>query len=53
MSIHNLTEEELDGLDIVINNGAVISASITTADIVEEPIIETPVASDDINMVCF
>tara|TARA_R110000851_G_scaffold42926_1_gene106553 strand:+ start:489 stop:695 length:207 start_codon:yes stop_codon:yes gene_type:complete len=53
MSIHNLTEEELDGLDIVINNGAVISASITTADIVEEPIIETPVISDEINMVCF
>ena len=43
MPIQTLTQEELNGLDIVINNGAVISASITIPDQVTQ----------DINMVCF
>lgn len=43
MPIQNLTQEELNGLSLSIENGAVISASITT----------TSSIPDEINMVCF
>ena len=50
MPIKNLTKEELNWLDVVVDNGVVISASITTADVVTPPVVEQP---KNINMVCF